>query len=292
MRVDQAIFRNIRRHTALKRPVGPSVSSWLSSLVLQFLVLSSLVMSSLALSAPVAAEEQTVLRRAFAYAPDTNTLLYTEEHRETWQDGNIARSEVRYLGPDKQLLAEKTMDFRKNRLAPDFLLKDLRDGYQEGASLDGKHVRVTARRNADQPVKTRALKVPAPVVIDGGFNEFVMAHWNELLAGKTLQFQFVAPIEQDYFAFQVTPKKVRQRDGGGQLRLEMEPVSSLVRLFVGTVQLTYDVADRHLLQFEGMTNLNDAKGKSTIARLVYPKEEVKTLTAKPVDDRQVSLVAY
>jgi hypothetical protein len=265
MRVDHPNGKNICRHMAI-----------------------NLLWLSLVLSAPVAAEEQIVLRRAFAYAPDTNTLLYTEEHRETWQDGNIARSDVRYLGPDKQLLAEKTMDFRKNRLAPDFQLNDLRDGYQEGAVLDGEHVRVTARRQADQPVKTRALKVPAPVVIDGGFNEFVLTHWNALLAGKTLQFQFIAPIEQDYFAFQVAPKKVRH----GQLRLEMQPVSSLVRLFVGTVQLTYDVADRHLLQFEGMTNLNDAKGKSTIARLVYPKEEVKKMAAGQSADKQVSQATF
>lgn len=221
------------------------------------------------------AEDFTLVRRAFAYAPDSNSLLYTEEHRETWKDGKMLNSVVRYLGPDKNLLAEKTIDFRKNRIAPDFQLKDFRDGYLEGATLEGDSIRVTARRNEKETVKSRALDVPAPVVVDGGFNEFVLERWNDLLAGKTIQFHFVAPIEQDYFAFQVEPVKTLQVDGRKHLRLEMKPVSSLVRLFVGTVQLTYDVEERHLLQFEGMTNLNDAKGKSMIARLIYPLGEVK-----------------
>ena len=39
--------------------------------------------------------------------------------------------------------------------------------------------------------------------------------------------------------------------------------------------------------FEGMTNLNDAKGKSIIARLVYPREEVKK---QPGENAQVSLL--
>ena len=221
------------------------------------------------------AEDFILSRRAFAYAPDTNALLYSEEHTETWQDGKLRCSQVQYRGPDQVLLAEKTIDFRKNLTAPDFQLNDLRDGYQESASLEGERIRVTARRNAEQPIKSRALHVPAPVVVDGGFNEYVLQHWDDLVAGKTLQFQFVAPIEQDYFAFQVEPRETRQLNGRRQMLLEMRPVSSLVRLFVGTVQLTYDAEERHLLQFEGMTNLNNAQGKSIIARLVYPREEVK-----------------
>lgn len=233
------------------------------------------------------AEDFTLLRRAFAYAPESNALLYTEEHRETWQGGKMLNSQVRYLGPDKTLLAEKNIDFRKSRLAPDFLLKDFRDGYQEGASLEGKSILVTARRNEKEAIKSRTLDVPTPVVVDGGFNEFVLQRWDDLLAGKTIQFHFVAPIEQDYFVFQVEPVKTLQVDGSKHLRLHMKPVSSLVRLFVGTVQLTYDVEERHLLQFEGMTNLNDAKGKSIIARLVYPREEVKK---QPAEDARVSLL--
>lgn len=227
----------------------------------------------------VHAEDFTVQRRAYAYAPDSNAFLYVEEHMETWRGGKMLNSQVRYRGPDQALLAEKTIDFRNNRIAPDFQLNDFRDGYQEGATRQGDDIVVMARRNAKDKVKSRTLDVPAPVVIDGGFNEFVLERWQDLLAGKTLQFHFVAPIEQDYFAFQVEPVKTLQVDGRTHLRLEMKPVSSLVRLFVGTVQLTYDVAERHLLQFEGMTNLNNAQGKSMIARLVYPLEEVKKAPA-------------
>lgn len=242
-----------------------------------FLTRACAVVLALATALPgfAHAEAFTLMRRAFAYAPDSNTLLYTEEHRETWENGKMLESQVRYLGPDQALLAQKTIDFRKNRTAPDFQLKDFRDGYQEGATLEGDRIRVTARRNDQQDVKSRELEVPAPVVVDGGFNEFVLERWNDLLAGKTIQFHFVAPIEQDYFAFQVEPVKTLQVDGRKHMRLEMKPVSSVVRLFVGTVQLTYDVEKRHLLQFEGMTNLNDERGKSMIARLIYPLEEVK-----------------
>lgn len=254
---------------------GRSIAAWSRQMVVAGL--SAIVWLT---SVPVLAEDgsYTLLRRAYAYAPESNTLLYSEEHRETWASGKMLASKVRYYGPNKHLLAEKTIDFRKNRLAPDFVLNDFRDGYQEGATLAGNRIKVVARRNGDQPLKQKKLKVPAPVVVDGGFNEYVLQHWDALLAGQRLQFHFVAPIEQDYFTFTIKRKQLQSVEGRTHLQLEMKPDSSLVRLFVAPVLLTYDVADRHLLRFEGMTNLNNEQGKSTIARLVYPRDEVKKET--------------
>lgn len=220
----------------------------------------------------------TLLRRAYAYAPESNVLLYSEEHRETWTSGKMQASNVRYYGPNKHLLAEKTIDFRKNRIAPDFVLNDFRDGYQEGASLTGNRIKVVARRNGEQPLKQKKLKVPVPVVVDGGFNEYVLQHWDALLAGQRMQFNFVAPIEQDYFSFTIKRKQLQTVEGRSHVQFEMKPESSLVGLFVAPVLLTYDVADRQLLLFEGMTNLNNENGKSTFARLVYPRVEVKKET--------------
>lgn len=254
---------------------GRTINAWSRRMVL--VGFSAIV---LFISPPVLADDGsfTLLRRAYAYAPESNALLYSEEHRETWASGKMLASKVRYYGPNKHLLAEKTIDFRKNRIAPDFLLNDFRDGYQEGATLAGNRIEVVARRNGDQPLKQKKLKVPAPVVVDGGFNEYVLQHWEALLAGQRLQFHFVAPIEQDYFSFTIKRKQLQTVEGRTHMQLEMKPESSLVRLFVAPVLLTYDVADRHLLRFEGMTNLNNEQGKSTIARLVYPRDEVKKET--------------
>lgn len=227
----------------------------------------------------VNAEDFSISRNAYAHALSDNRLLYIEKHEELWQDNHLTRSFVRYFSPDNKLLAEKKIDFSQSSTAPSFELHDLRDGYFEGAKIEFGRIKLSARRDSQQALKEKLVSIPPPVVIDGGFDQFVKTNWNDIQQGKVVHFNFVAPIEQDFFAFSVQKKAEVTFSNQDALVLEMRADSALVRMFVRPITLTYDRHDQSLLQFEGMTNLNNEKGKSYVARLVYPREEVKRMAS-------------
>jgi len=225
-------------------------------------------------STMASADEFRIVRKAYAYSLQDNQLLYTERHQEIWRDGKLNYTQVRYYSPENRLLAEKFIDFAQSATAPEFELNDYRNGYLEGAKKVQKGFELFARRDDQLPLKQKVVQVPEPAVVDGGFDEFIKARWEDLQKGKKIEFNFVTPIEQDYFAFTVKKVAETQFDESAAVVFEMSADSALVRMFVKPIRLTYDRADKSLLQFEGMTNLNNDEGRSYTARLVYPKQDV------------------
>ncbi|HET8704721.1 MAG TPA: hypothetical protein VFM46_00355, partial [Pseudomonadales bacterium] len=195
---------------------------------------SSLLMAA----ANLHAEDFSVTRSAYAYAPDDNRLLYIEKHEEIWRENKLHRSLVRYFSPENKLLAEKKIDFTQSSTAPTFELNDLRDGYFEAAKPESGKIKLSARRNAQQNLKEKLVTIPAPIVIDGGFDQFVKLRWDELQKGKVVHFNFVAPIEQDFFSFSVRKKADTRFAERAASVLEMRAESALVRMFVKPITLT------------------------------------------------------
>ena len=217
-----------------------------------------------------------------AYEPGSSDLLYTEFHENTVREGApLGRTE--YRNPAGTVIAERTLNFSKHAFKPDYRLVDLRDGYEEGAEVvskgDGKNakVRVFVRENRKEPVKDRTLTVPEPCVIDGGFNAFIKAHWDELSAGKRVGFNFVAPARRDWFSFEAVPAGYKgapeapeNADAKTTRTFVVRPEKTALRLLVPPILVTYDIETRRVKEYRGISNVNNSKGKSFKIRIAYP----------------------
>jgi hypothetical protein len=106
-------------------------------------------------------------------------------------------------------------------------------------------------------------------VVDGGFNAFIKAHWGELAGGKRVAFNFVAPNRLDYFAFEALPDPKEPRSGETRVFL-IRPANAALRLLVDPIQVTYDVSTRRMTGYRGLSNINNAEGKSFDIWLAYP----------------------
>jgi hypothetical protein len=222
-----------------------------------------------------------------AYEPGTSTVLYSEKF-DMKMDGNTPVSlKTEYRNPAGVFIAERTLDFSRHTFKPDYKLTDERDGYEEGArvlSQDGSgkkgstRIRVYVRENREKPLREKVIEVPEPSVIDGGFNVFIKSHWDPLMAGKRVAFNFVAPARRDWFAFEVVPagfddastEEASEAESPSTRTFVVRPQNGALRLLVAPIRVTYDVATRRITEYRGISNVNNSKGKSFKVRIAYP----------------------
>jgi hypothetical protein len=234
------------------------------------LVLSGII-SCVLISAKSLSESSGLEYSGNAYDLKSGELYYTEEHQEIWEDDTHSATIILYKNPEGKTIAKKELDFKTGHLTPSFIQTDFRDGYMEGVEVSEHSVKVLYRKSSKHDLETVALEVPPPVVVDGGFNYFVKQNWPALLEGKTLPFNFVVPAEQDYYSFQLSKIKEVEYKGVRAAFFKMELKNFILRQLVPPIMLTYNVETKRLLKYEGISNINNAKGKSYFVKIIYPE---------------------
>lgn len=204
----------------------------------------------------------------YAYNDSNDNLLYTEEFTDRFVDGKHLETLTDYFDPTHKKIAQRLLDFRKSKFAPDFKTEDLRSGYIEGAEIVGDKVRLFNRKNKNSGLQEKILSIPQPVVVDGGFNQFIKANWSALENGETITFHFAVPARLDYF----TLRAVRVESTSTEMKVRVEPDRALLRWVAPPIIVQYAKDTRRIMSYEGQSNISDDEGNNFVMRLVYPKK--------------------
>jgi hypothetical protein len=234
------------------------------------------------------AKDQSIRYSGTAYSLDDDQILYREDHTLTMKDGQPIERTTLYYDADNQLFAEKNNRYRSqfnnpdsnnadsnnadsdNPATPDFMLTDDRYGYSESMEQDGKRWRVEYKEPKESGNKILSKPDYTPV-IDAGFDEFVRAHWNDLMKGDTVNFSFAVPSRLEWIDFRLIP--LAQKDG--TLTVEMRLKSRWIAWLLDPVFLTYDIKSKRLLTYRGLTNIRtiDGDGIKAEIRYTYPPKD-------------------
>lgn len=238
-----------KQHTAANR---------LSRLLPGRILWPALLISAVTLGS--AAEADTT--RTFtgeAYDLETGDLIYTEQHSLQLTDGIPSRETVVYVTPDGNELARKEMRYwRPER--PAYRLSVSEPQRTETVEPDESGVTVESVESG-----TLAWSDETASVIDGGFHYFIQQNFEALLAGETVDFNFLAPTRVRWTPLRITPVGQEQ----GQLQLELNLQNRLLSWAVSDIELTYDIEQRQLLLYSGLTNLPKPGGGNYRARIEY-----------------------
>lgn len=234
-------------------------------------------------------KDQSIHYSGTAYSLDNDQILYREDHTLTMKDGQPIERTTLYYDADNQLFAEKNNRYRSqfnnsdsnnsdssntgsdNSATPDFMLTDDRYGYSESMEQDGKRWRVEYKEPEESGNKILSKPDYTPV-IDAGFDEFVRAHWNDLMEGDTVNFSFAVPSRLEWIDFRLIP--LAQKDG--TLTVEMRLKSRWIAWLLDPVFLTYDIKSKRLLTYRGLTNIRTMNGDGIKAEIRYtypPKDQ-------------------
>ena len=174
---------------------------------------------------------------------------------------------MRYENPRGELIAEKLVRYGESPLAPSFAMTDFRIGLREGAEVQAEQVELFSGPVTERD-RSRSVKRPDLAVIDAGFDAFMRENFDQIVEGRSLEFDFAVPAARRFFKFQLMPAGRFDYDGTAALLIKMKPASRLLRLVVDPIDLVYDL-DGRLLEFRGLSNVCDEKGDRYEARIVF-----------------------
>jgi hypothetical protein len=200
--------------------------------------------------------------------PRTSAVLYREQHWLRSDGDRLVERLVLYRCPDGIVFARKRIDYRASAVAPAFEYVDARSGYREGLRRT-KGVELFYRPDGNSAELSAPVRA-AQLVVDAGFDEYIRANWNALVAGKTVPLEFAIPSRLRSMGFSVSRFGATRIAGepAWQFRLKL---SGWLGLIVPAIDVSYGQQSRRLLRFEGMSSLRDDAGrKPLMARIDFP----------------------
>jgi hypothetical protein len=200
-----------------------------------------------------------------------SNVYYTEEYSEQLVDGKHVQTSIVYKDKAGKTFAGKTLNYSDDKIKPDFRMEDRRTGYIEGAEVIGNTIKVFYKEANNKPLNSKILTVPGTAIIDGGFNYYVKDKWNDIVKGADIHFNFVVPERLDYYSFRIVKDKEIVCNGKPAYVFRMEPGNYILRQIIDPIVLTYEKSTKRLIKYEGISNLNDNKGKRYIVSIVYPE---------------------
>lgn len=231
-------------------------------------IIALATLAALLMSARPFEETTTDKYVGYAYNEGSDNLLYTEEFTDRFIDGKHLETLTDYFDPSHKKIAQRLLDFRQSKYAPDFKTEDLRSGYMEGAEIVGDKVRLFNRKDKDSKINEKTMSIPQPFVVDGGFNQFIKANWSKLEKGEVITFNFAIPARLDYF----TLRAVKVETTGTEMKVKVEPDKAILRWIASPIIVQYSKDTRRIMSYQGQSNISDANGNNFEMRLVYPKK--------------------
>lgn len=169
--------------------------------------------------------------------------------------------------------ASKELDYSSNSFIPTVKQIDQRTGETRIAKTDQHQVQLSYQASAGKKVEISNLAIEDVDMVDAGFDTFVKAHWDRLIAGESLSINFgsIAHLKSLPLRIKSLPiNKCSQQKNAppAQHCFSVDIDNSLLRLLLSNIKISYD-NNKRLVQFSGVVNLQDDLQKSQTATINY-----------------------
>lgn len=195
-----------------------------------------------------------------AVIPGSDELVYIEEHSIL----PSGLTQVAYLGPQREPIALKTLDFSQREFLPDVDVYDQR--------LD-RRVRVVHGEECEVSIEQPKGKLDTSVlgdheVSDAGFDKFIVSHFDALVSGQKKSFRFLLPLRPIEVRLGVRAQDCKPRKDD-TVCFKIAPTNWLFKAFTDPIHVQYQLSSKRLLSFTGLGQLADEKGEPIEVTLSY-----------------------
>ena len=204
----------------------------------------------------------------------TNKVLFT--FKRTSERSNQMVHIIRdFSYPNGSLAARETLVMNQGFLVSFHLDERQTGAHGHSTVLDGSRPKLmfdwtdagSAKKKTDSEV------LQANTLVGDMIPYFIVAHWNELAQGKTVNFRFIASSRLETVGFKLVKEADVPWRGKSAVRLRMEPSSVVIRQIVDPIFFVVEKDGAHrVLEYTGRTTpkLRDgSKWKDLDARTVY-----------------------
>lgn len=216
-----------------------------------------------------------------AVSIETGEHVYTERHQvQRTNSGQFLTSRVDYISAEGGVLAEKTLNFSQNVIAPKLRFSDKQNGltYVSRMVDDELELVVEPQAVSDSAGSTIALSIEdeQTIVVDAGFDQYLNMEWDRLLAGEVLGFEFLALSRGKLVRFELSLVSLSDT----RAKFSIRPSSWLVNLLMDPIYLEYALDSRRLLRYQGLSNIpnpNEDENYRVVIDYVYGDDALVSL---------------
>lgn len=213
------------------------------------------------------AKSETLIGTALSL--DTGALVYTENHTLS-NEGGQQVMRTHYLDPERQSLANREVFYDAGRVSS-YQLTQSNISYREAVSRTQNTVDFAVDGEQLQR-KSATIKGDLDVVIDAGFNELILRHWDALLAGEKLTFSFASTAQLDLVRLQIVHDDNLSSEQVAMF--SMTAANVLYRMLMKPIKAGFYRDTKQLAYYRGASNLKDRNGDSFKVEISFANHQL------------------
>lgn len=150
--------------------------------------------------------------------------------------------------PAQKLVVAETAQFDARYALQRFAVQNQQLGYsgEVQVSADGRQLKYTLNDNGT--ISTTEEKIDAPALTGPSTFGFILAHWAELTAGKTVPVRFIVMKEKTSYGFDIRAEPVA---ANGHATFVLTPSNWLIRRFIAPLRVVFDANSKTAVRYEG-----------------------------------------
>lgn len=195
-------------------------------------------------------------------------VLYIENHLYTFDEKPI-KLEVTYITPkDSKPYAKLNVDFSKSAYIPDSSFENFSDSTKAVTKFNPakKEVKVSYKSCHDEKEKSDIIKYKKNLLSIHGLNQFIRDNFNYLVNNEeTKEFKLIIPARLDSYSFKA--RVTESSDSEVVFKIEIN--NWFLGMFAPSLKLTYDISERRLKLFQGVSNMIPVKNESEEVKVEF-----------------------
>ena len=195
-------------------------------------------------------------------------LEYVEYHTVTHLNGKVSESQTIYYDANNNKIGELISEYSFGPQFGSYDFRDIRAQYQDGAKVSVDRIWLFRKQASENDIEGKYLAKEKDQIVGQGFHQFIVHNLEQIARGDVFQIRLVLPSRLDQYEFRIHKLKIN----GNTLYVRLEIDNWLLRLFAPDVDVEYDLRTRHLLRYEGISNLEDTSGKNKKVFITYSYE--------------------
>ena len=239
-----------------------------------FLVFATILLSCASISSAFA-EVQRVYGKAFNLH---GQLEYIEEHVLTYENNIIVAIETTFYDAEARKIAKQLSDFTHGPQFGSYDFKDERHQYNDGVRVMSDQILLYAKENPAADTQKKYFEKKPDQIVGQGFYQFVAANLEALARGNSISAKLVLPAQMNQYDIRIRKQHIQ----GNRMQLVVELDNWFLRLFTPNIQVEYDLKNRRLLWYRGISMVADEDNKSVEVVTTYDYHQPPSLLSSRV----------
>jgi hypothetical protein len=195
-------------------------------------------------------------------------LEYVEYHTVKYENGRVSGSQTVYYDANNNKIGELISEYSFGPQFGSYDFRDIRAQHQDGAKVAPDRIWLFRKQSPEDDIDEKYLPKEADQIVGQGFHQFIIYNLERIAQGEVFHIRLVLPSRLDQYEFRIRKRKIK----GDTLYIRLEIDNWLLRLIAPHVDVEYDLRTRHLLRYEGVSNLEDTSGKHKQVTITYSYE--------------------